>query len=88
VLTAASVREASQIAATTFTIGMKHKMQNNGTDFPFRAAMKPITTTYGNPHTSMIIARTMKSGPARFQKPPGEGVGVIFGEAVDLTRKR
>src|SRR5437879_1839139 len=78
-LTAASVRDASQIAATMFTIGMKHNRQNKRTDLPLRAAMNPITTTYGRPHTSMIIARTIRSGPARFQKVPGEGVGVIFG---------
>ncbi|HEU5237804.1 MAG TPA: hypothetical protein VFU37_11715 [Pyrinomonadaceae bacterium] len=47
--------------ATTFTIGMKDKMQNNGTDLPLRAAMKPMTTTYGRPQTSMMIAIITRS---------------------------
>src|SRR3954462_13927634 len=43
--TEASVSDANQIAAITFTRGIKHKMQNRRTDLPLRAAMKPTKTT-------------------------------------------
>ena len=47
--------------ATTFTSGMKQSKQNNGTDFPLRAAIKPMTTTYGRPQINMMMAIMIRS---------------------------
>ena len=47
--------------ATTFTSGMKQSKQNNGMDFPLRAAINPMTTTYGSPQINMMIAIMIRS---------------------------
>jgi hypothetical protein len=47
--------------ATTFTSGMKQSNQNNGTGSPLPAAINPMTTTYGSPQISMMIAIKIRS---------------------------